>query len=104
MIVQFPFKAIEPPVKLRVLLTLSQLTVPLHCATLGVLAIVRLPGKISINATPVSGTGFPAGFVRVNVKADAAPATIEVGAKALLIVGGAITVNVSQASVWLVAI
>jgi hypothetical protein len=98
-----PLTGIEPPFKLSVLLGSSQLTVPLHCATLGVLAMVRPLGKVSVNATPVNVTALPTGFVRVNVKTEVTPAAMEVGEKALLMVGGAITLNVSQASVWLVA-
>jgi hypothetical protein len=99
--VQLPFTGSVPPVK--VIDPAVLLIVPPHCDTLGTLASVKPLGKVSVNATPVRGTGFAEGFVSVKVKAEVAPATMEVGENALLIVGGLVTVNVSQASVGLVA-
>jgi hypothetical protein len=54
-------------------------------------ATTRFTGNVSVKATPVSATLFPAGLVIVMVNALTPFGAISVGAKALLIVGAAST-------------
>ena len=99
--VQVVFTGMAPPVKVTEPDVL--LTTPLHCGEFGTLATVSPAGKVSVNPTPVSGTVLAAGFFREKVKTEFPPAAIETGAKTLLIIGGAITVSVSQAAVVFLA-
>jgi len=99
MTVHVLFTPIVPPAKLIELGVL--VTRPPHCAGLGTLEIVIPAGKVSVNATPLMGTVLAAGFLRVKVSTEFAPAGMLAGAKALLMVGGVMTVNVSQAALWL---
>src|SRR5689334_7525116 len=54
-------------------------------------------GSVSLNATPLSGTVFAAGFMIVNVSVLVPFTAIVVGLNAFAIDGGATTVNVSVA-------
>jgi hypothetical protein len=64
---------------------------------LGMAATCIPAGRLSVKLTPVKGTVFPAGAVRVKVRVLVPPSTILVGAKDLLIVGGATTVSEAEA-------
>jgi hypothetical protein len=63
------------------------LTVPPHCAASGSDATVTPLGKLSVNPTPVSGMTLVDGFVMVNVKREVSPTAIELGEKALAMLG-----------------
>ena len=65
-------------------------------ALLGV-ATTTLPGKVSLKLTPVKSWVLLGGLTSVKVRVLVPPAVIELGLKALLIVGGAITVRVAEA-------
>jgi len=78
----------------RVIESVVLLTIPPHCVAVGALATVMPTGKVSVNPTPVSATVFAAGFVMVKVNVELFPTGAE---KALLIDGGATTVNVAEA-------
>src|SRR5437899_4168420 len=70
--------------------------VPPH-AVADALATARPVGSVSVKATPVSGSGFPAGFVTVNVSNVVAFSAIVEGAKPLPMEGGASTVRLADA-------
>jgi len=57
-------------------------------------------GNVSVNATPVSWSTLPAGFVNVNVSVDVPPTGIVVGLNAFAIVGGAFTCRFAVLLVW----
>jgi len=71
-------------------------SVPPHTVA-DALATVRPVGSVSVKPTPVSGSGFPAGFVTVNVSEVVAFSEIVEGAKPLAIVGGASTLILADA-------
>ncbi len=64
---------------------------------LGVAATFIPDGKVSLKATPVRTVEFPAGLVRVKVRVLGALIRMVAGLKALLIVGGEVTLRVALA-------
>jgi hypothetical protein len=88
--------AIVPPVRLALVPPAVAEAVPPHelVSPLGV-ATTKPVGNVSANATPVSATVFPAGFVIVNASVLAPFSGIDVGENALLIAGGATTVTLA---------
>jgi hypothetical protein len=61
------------------------------------LAIVRPVGSVSVNATPVSGSTFAAGFVMVNVSEVVAFNAMLLGLNTLAMDGGASTLMLAEA-------
>src|SRR5882724_10749606 len=60
-------------------------------------ATVKPVGNVSVKATPVSGFGFAAGFVIVNVNDVVAFRAIVVGLNTFAIDGGASTLRIAEA-------
>src|SRR5712691_5895091 len=60
-------------------------------------ATTTLAGNVSVNATPVSGTEFPAGLVIVKLRVETSFGPIATGLNALLIEGGATTTMLAEA-------
>jgi hypothetical protein len=71
-------------------------TVPLQAPVVPLIT-VRPAGKTSVNATPVSSTVLPAGFVMVKVRVVVAFSAMAVGLKDLVSEGGATTTRVAEA-------
>src|ERR1700687_1395191 len=75
------------PLMVRLLVPPQTLLVPL--------TTVRPAGRLSVKATPISGSTFAAGFVIVNCKLVVAFKAIGEGLNTLAIVGGASTFTVA---------
>jgi len=71
-------------------------SVPPHTVA-DALATVRPAGNVSVKATPVSGSGFPAGFVTVNVSKVVAFSATPDGLKVFAIEGCASTFRLADA-------
>ena len=94
---QVLFAGTVPPERVIESVTpLVQLTVPPHCNTVGSLAIFNPAGNGSVNPMPVKSV-VRFGFVIVIVIVLKPSFRILVGRNALLMIGGAITSNVSVA-------
>ena len=98
--VQLPPTAMVPPLRVSVVSpdTGEKVGEPqFKVLAIGALATCRPAGRLSVKPTPVSGTVFPAGSVSVKVSVVIPPCTIVLGAKDLVMVGGATTVSVAEA-------
>ncbi len=92
---------IVPPLRLMVPEPAFAVKVPVlqePVAPLGV-ATNTLAGRVSVNATPVNGTGFADGFVMVKLRTDTPLGAISDGLKLFEIEGGTSTRRVADA--WL---
>src|SRR5581483_240567 len=85
-----PAVAIVPPVKLMLVAAATGLYVPPQVLlVIGDASTSRPAGNVSLTATPVTPPGLLAGLVIVRVSVDVLLSTMLVGAKALVMVGGA---------------
>jgi hypothetical protein len=91
-----PAVAIAPPVKLMLVLPAAGANVPPQVlVAIGVASTSTPAGKLSLTATPVTPLGLLAGLVMVMVSVEMPLSAMLVGAKALVMVGGAKTLSVA---------